>query len=300
MLRARREHFNAAIAEHLTRLKRAPHAAGAETSGAQCGTLLDAIGYSALGGKRLRALLLMECCIAAGGLEATAMAPAIAMELVHSFSLVHDDLPAMDDDDIRRGQPTTHKVFGEAEAILAGDWLLAAAFSALSESELPPESRVRLVQVLAGATRRMIEGQGADLAGEQKPPDAVLVEYIHQNKTAALMEAACTMGAICAAAAEREFDACRTFGRHLGLAFQIADDLLDAVGTPAELGKNVRKDAERKKQTYPAVFGVEKARAMAYAQLAQARQALRGFGHGADRLECFIQMVEARVAQRIA
>ncbi len=236
-----------------------------------------------LPGKRFRPVLTLECCRVCDGDEERALVAAVAVECVHTFSLIHDDLPTMDDDDLRRGKPCNHKVFGEATAILAGDWLAAYPFALLA-AEYPAELAARLMRTLAAGTLAMIEGQAADVAGEQKPTNAALLEYIHEHKTARLIETACRMGGLCAAADEPALEALGCFGRHLGLAFQIADDLLDATGSTERLGKQAGKDAAAGKQTYPTAHGIEASREQARREHMAARAALDVFGPAADRL----------------
>jgi geranylgeranyl diphosphate synthase type II len=276
---------NAAITTHLKKL---------ETSLGTHSRLGEAVRYSvALPGKRFRPVLLMECCRCCGGVEVVALTAGIAVECVHAFSLIHDDLPAMDDDDLRRGQPSNHKVFGEAMAILAGDWLATHAFALLLEA-YPAELAASLGQALAAGALGMVEGQGADVDGEERPTDATLVEYIHLHKTARLIEATCRMGALCAGADAAAREAVSDYGRHLGLAFQITDDLLDVTGSTAALGKQVGKDAAAAKQTYPAAHGTEASRRRAHEEVAAALAAVDMFGERADRLREMARYVIAR------
>ncbi len=257
--------------------------------------LAAAVAYSfRVGGKRVRPILVLECCQVCGGSAERATPAALALEFVHTFSLIHDDLPAMDDDDLRRGQPTNHKVFGEGLAILAGDWLLAHAFALLGAARYDGELAVALTRTLADGTERMIAGQAADLAGMGQETEAALVRYIHEHKTAALLETACRLGALCADADEAAVRALSAYGRHVGLAFQIADDVLDATGAVARLGKAVHKDAAVSKQTYPAAFGTEESRARARAEVEAAVAALAPFGERAARLRELAAFVIAR------
>lgn len=257
--------------------------------------LPDAVQYSVqVGGKRLRPILVLESCQVCGGATATAMPAALAMELVHTFSLVHDDLPAMDNDDLRRGQPTNHKVFGEAVAILAGDWLVTHAFALLANVSADDGILRSLVQTLARGTQWMIEGQGADIAGEGQPANGELVEYVHLHKTAALIETCCRLGATCARAHEDVVAALARYGRHLGLAFQITDDLLDETGTTEQMGKRVGKDAVVAKQTYPAAFGLAASQAQAEREIEAALAALEPFGGRAAHLRALAQFVLRR------
>lgn len=244
--------------------------------------LLEAVEYSASsGGKRLRPTLVLECCAVAGGNETAAVPAALAIEYVHTFSLIHDDLPAMDNDDLRRGRPTNHRMFGEAMAILAGDWLLARAFELLADV---PRAAAILSNALASGTLAMIEGQAADIAGEATAPNAELVRYVHEHKTARLIEAACRLGTATGDAPTAISSALVEYGLALGRAFQIADDLLDVEGSTAATGKRVGKDATRKKQTFPAVFGVEASRRELTEHVAAAARALAPLGDRAANL----------------
>lgn len=259
------------------------------------GRLPAAVLYSAqAGGKRLRPILVLEACRVCGGPAEAAVPAALAVELVHTFSLIHDDLPAMDDDDTRRGQPTNHKVFGEGLAVLAGDWLVTHAFSLVASNRYNRERVPALVHALAEGTERMIEGQGADIESEGQPTNGELVKYIHEHKTAALIETCCRLGALCAGASGDAVAALARYGRHLGLAFQIMDDLLDATGTLEQMGKRVRKDAEAAKQTYPAAFGVEESQAQAKREVETALRVLDSFGGRADRLRDLARFVIRR------
>src|SRR6202046_3275256 len=220
-------------------------------------TIHKAMRYSLFaGGKRIRPIL----CLAAA--EAVSDAPvgiesvACTLELVHTYSLIHDDLPALDNDDLRRGVPTCHKVFGDAIAILAGDALLTLAFQVLAQMSCPDDRKVALIAELstaAGTVRGMIGGQVCDLEGEGQHPDATLLESIHRAKTGALLRASLRMGAIYAGADDEQLSALSCYGEHVGLAFQIVDDVLDVEQSSAELGKTAGKDAPPHKITCPAV-----------------------------------------------
>jgi len=285
-LDAQRRRVDRRISDHLNALKSEIHPHS---------PLLDSVEYSlADGGKRLRPVLVLENCRICGGVEEAAWPAALAIECVHVFSLIHDDLPAMDDDDLRRGKPTNHKVFGDATAILAGDWLVAHAFDLLASEQLEPAAARELVRTLAMGTSDMIVGQGADIAGEQSPTSQELVRFIHLHKTARLLESACRLGALAAGASDDDLAACTEYGRHLGLAFQISDDLLDRTGTTAEMGKRVGKDEEESKQTYPAAFGLEVSRNRARTVIEAAVAALERFGPSADKLRGLAWFVIAR------
>jgi len=244
-------------------------------------TLIEAMRYGALGpGKRLRPFLVVETARALGRVDGAPVSVGAAIECVHAYSLIHDDLPAMDDDDLRRGRPTVHRVFGEANAILAGDALLTLAFEILSRSGagLAAEARLRIVAGLARAAglAGMVGGQTLDLEAERRTDrhDAMAVERIQAMKTGALIGFSVEAGAILGAAEAERMAALVDYGRALGAAFQLADDILDAEGEEEALGKRVRKDAERNKPTFVAVLGLEAARGRRDALTNDALQAL--------------------------
>jgi geranylgeranyl diphosphate synthase type II len=251
--------------------------------------LHDATAYSVLGqGKRFRPILCMQACVACGGTATAAMAAGAAIELVHCFSLVHDDLPALDNDDLRRGRPTLHRHAGEAMAILAGDLMLTMAFSLLAE-HVP--SAPSLVRELAAATEGMILGQVHDTLGglDEALTPLERVERIHANKTGALIVAACRMGVQCAAASgvappASAMDAITTYARSLGVLFQVTDDLLDVTQTAEHVGKRTGKDAAAGKLTYPGLLGIEGTREAARRHAAEAHAALSTFGQRAEAL----------------
>jgi geranylgeranyl diphosphate synthase type II len=229
------------------------------------------------GGKRLRPILCLAACEAAGSDTPRALIPAAAIELLHTYTLVHDDLPSMDNDDLRRGRPTTHKVFGEANAILAGDALLTLAFEWIAGHPAPapyPPTQLALELASAAGSQGVIGGQVEDLAAEGSEPSADLVDYIHARKTGDLIRAAIRIGAIAGAAKPKQLEALSLYGQHIGLAFQIADDLLDTTSTSETLGKTAGKDAKAKKATYVAVHGIEAARQRAGELVEQAIAAL--------------------------
>ena len=252
------------------------------------------------GGKRIRPILCIEAARAvsddAGGVENAAC----ALELVHTYSLIHDDLPALDNDDLRRGKPTCHKVFGEAMAILAGDGLLTLAFQVLTGLEGVEDARkARMaleLAVAAGTPHGMVGGQVADLEGEGKPPTAALLETIHRAKTGALIRAALRIGAIYAGASDDQLGALSRYGEHIGLAFQIVDDLLDVEQSSDDLGKTAGKDARQKKITFPAVYSLEESHRMAEAERARAHEALASFGARAERLRELADLIVRRRA----
>ena len=259
--------------------------------------LAEAVRYAVQGpGKRIRPYILTRICELCGGTSQAAAPAAVAIECVHAFSLVHDDLPAMDNDDFRRGRPTCHKAFGEAVAILAGDTLVTLAFEILATRTADPTIATAAVTELARATgwAGMIGGQTIDILNEAQAPDLALVIEIHRHKTARLFEAAARLGAICALADNSRMEAAATFGLQAGLAFQIADDLLDVTGTATEMGKTAAKDAAAGKQTYPAAVGVEGSRRAAQEAARRATQALEGFGPAAEDLRQLVRFVVER------
>ena len=240
--------------------------------------LHQAMRYSVMaGGKRLRPVLCLAACEAVGAASDAALLPGLAIEILHTYTLIHDDLPCMDDDDLRRGKPTCHVKFGEATALLAGDALLTLAFEWLAEARTPaPHAPALLALELARATgsQGVIGGQVEDLAAEGQPADAARLDYIHRHKTAALIRAAVRMGGLCGGATPAQLDALTRYGEASGLAFQIADDILNATSTPAHLGKPVGSDQERGKLTYVAVHGLERSRARADALVREAIAAI--------------------------
>ena len=261
-------------------------------------TIHRAMRYSLFaGGKRIRPILCLEATRAVSGSFCAALPAACALEMVHTYSLIHDDLPALDNDDFRRGKPTNHKVFGDAIAILAGDALLTMAFQVLAEIETPPDRKVRLVGELAAAAGTlggMIGGQVADLEGEGRQPDAALLETIHRAKTGALLRASLRLGAIVAGASHSEYEALSCYGEHIGLAFQIVDDILDVEESSAALGKTSGKDAQQHKITFPAVYGLERSRQMAEAECAHAHLVLESFGERAAGLHELADLIVRR------
>jgi geranylgeranyl diphosphate synthase, type II len=262
--------------------------------------LMEAIEYSLLaGGKRLRPALTLECWRACSPPSASspnpaALAAAAAMELIHTFSLVHDDLPAMDDDDLRRGRPTNHKVFGEAVAILAGDAMVTMAFEAMA-TDCPAALVGPLTRELASATgpAGMIGGQVLDM-DEQKPKALEELQRLHRMKTGALLTVSCRMGAIAAGADDAKLKSLDRFGRHLGLAFQIVDDLLDQTSTPEQLGKATNKDAAKGKVTYPTLIGMDASRREADRHLAAALKSVSALGPEAEGLRALAKFVVER------
>jgi geranylgeranyl diphosphate synthase type II len=251
-------------------------------------TLHGAMRYSVFaGGKRLRPILALAAAEACGGRIEDALPHACAVECIHTYSLIHDDLPCMDDDDLRRGRPTNHKVYGEGVAVLAGDALLTAGFEILSHAK--PTKRydmTTLIRELATAAGSLwlIAGQVLDLEGEGKAVSAKDLKFIHQSKTAALLTASIRLGGMSANAAEEKLEALTEFGQALGLAFQVIDDILDVTQTSEKLGKSAGKDVEAQKATYPAVFGLEKSRAEARRLTRRATEAVKVFGKKGEML----------------
>jgi geranylgeranyl pyrophosphate synthase len=246
-------------------------------------------------GKRVRPALVVLGGEIYGAPRDRLLPAAAAMEMIHTFSLVHDDLPAMDDDDLRRGRPTSHKVFGEAMAILAGDAMVAMAFEVLA-ADADPAVAPALVSELARATgpAGMIGGQVLDLSGDQTTATLEKLQALHRMKTGALLVASCRMGALAARAAAPTVEAVTAYGRHLGLAFQIVDDVLDVTSTPEQLGKATKKDIAKGKTTYPGLIGLEASREEAKRQLTAAVEAVRGLGAAADGLRNLARFVVER------
>jgi geranylgeranyl diphosphate synthase type II len=253
-------------------------------------TIHRAMRYSLFaGGKRIRPLLAIAAAEAVSDAPLGIESAACPLELIHTYSLIHDDLPALDNDDFRRGRPTCHKVFGDAMAILAGDSLLTLAFEVLAKLDgVDADRRIRLVAELAtasGTVGGMIAGQVNDLEGEGKFPAAHLLESIHRAKTGALLLASVRMGGIYAGAAGRQLAALSDYGEHVGLAFQIVDDVLDVEQSSEALGKTAGKDAQQHKITFPAVYGLERSREMAEEERRSAHLALACFDERGERLK---------------
>lgn len=252
---------------------------------------LAAMRYSLfVGGKRVRPILCVAAAEAMGAERKKALPVACALEYIHTYSLIHDDLPAMDNDDLRRGKPTNHKIFGEAAAILAGDGLLTLAFELLSdpghEVGLSAKERLRIIHIIARASGPlgMVGGQALDLAAEGKETSLDKLKEIHSRKTGALITASVQSGAIIGRADERKFAALSEYGMLLGITFQIVDDILNITSTPEQLGKAVGSDAVRKKATYPAFLGLEESKTRAYETVNAAIAALADMGNEADHL----------------
>jgi geranylgeranyl pyrophosphate synthase len=250
--------------------------------------LQESLRYTLSGpGKRIRSALVLWCCeLIAGRDNSNARIAAAAMEMVHTYSLVHDDLPAMDDDDLRRGRPTCHKAFDEATAILTGDGLLTLAFEILADRIDDPVLAVKLIGELARAAgpAGMIAGQVADLKAENTVGSVPMLEYIHTNKTAKMFRCAARMGALCGGANPEPLEALGRYGLKIGLGFQIADDILDVSASSEQLGKTAGKDAKAAKCTYPAVVGIEKAKELERNLAREAVALLEPFGADAEVL----------------
>ncbi len=260
------------------------------------GRLAEAMRYSVFaGGKRLRPVLVLLACELCGGDRRAALPPACAIELVHTYSLIHDDLPAMDDDDLRRGRPSCHRAFDEATAILAGDALLTLAFEIVAARDCEPHARDYALELARGAgTAGMLAGQMADMVFEGAEPTAEAVDFIHRHKTAALIAASVRLGAIAADAPQAAVDRLGRYGQGLGLAFQAADDALDVEASSEQLGKTAGKDAATGKVTYPAVFGLAEARERARQLAAQAEAELAPFGDAGGLLRDIARYVVER------
>jgi geranylgeranyl diphosphate synthase type II len=259
------------------------------SAGTKPPTIHRAMRYSIFaGGKRLRPALCLAAAEACRGSWDNALPLACAVECMHTYSLIHDDLPAMDNDDYRRGKLTSHKVFGEGIAILAGDALLTEAFAMAGRAAPTPRySSGAMLKELweAGGSRQLIAGQVADLEGEGRKTSAAQLRYIHQRKTAALLRCSLRLGGMSANAAPAQLDALGDFGRNVGLAFQIIDDILDVTQTSEQLGKTAGKDHQAQKATYPSIIGLEKSRKMAAQLTNRAFASLRIFKGGAPALE---------------
>jgi geranylgeranyl diphosphate synthase, type II len=250
------------------------------------------------GGKRIRPILCLEAGrMVAGSLPAGIEELGAALEMLHTYSLIHDDLPALDNDDLRRGRPTCHKVFGEAIAILAGDALQTQAYEVLSRLRCPAEARVRIIEEIArgtGTVDGMIGGQVIDLEAEHTKPDLKMLEYIHRSKTAALITASVVSGGLYAGGDDQAVQNLREFGRSIGLAFQIVDDVLDVTQTSEQLGKTAGKDTAAEKATYPALFGIDESLKKADALAHAALEALSSFGDRAETLKALAHFLVER------
>jgi geranylgeranyl diphosphate synthase, type II len=259
-----------------------------------------AMRYSVFaGGKRIRPILCLESARIFEGEVSPALYPGCAIEFIHTYSLIHDDLPALDNDDLRRGKPTSHKEFGEATAILAGDALLTLAFETIAATPVSAERRVAIVTEIAtaaGTVRGMVGGQVADLEAEGKSVSPEMLEYIHRSKTAALIRASITSGALCAGAPADDVTRLRRFGETIGWAFQVTDDILDVEESSAALGKTAGKDIEQQKATYPAVYGLERSHQIAKELADKGIAELDAYGERANRLRAIAEFLVLRRA----
>lgn len=258
----------------------------------------QAMRYSVFaGGKRIRPILCLETARIFCGEVTPALHPACAIEFIHTYSLIHDDLPALDNDDLRRGKPTCHKKFGEAIAILAGDALLTLAFETIAASPVDASRRVAMVTEIAsaaGTVNGMVGGQVADLEAEGKRIAPEMLEYIHRSKTAALIRASVAAGALCSGASQEDVQRLRRFGDDIGWLFQITDDILDVEESSAALGKTAGKDLAQQKATYPAIHGLERSRQIASDLAAKAMDELAPYSGGASRLREITQFLVSR------
>jgi geranylgeranyl diphosphate synthase, type II len=260
----------------------------------------EAMRYSVFaGGKRIRPILCLEAARIFTPDVTSSLHPGCAIEFIHTYSLIHDDLPALDNDDLRRGKPTCHKKFGEAIAILAGDALLTLAFETIAATPVSPDRCVKMLTEVAssaGTVNGMVGGQVADLEAEGKGGGPETLEYIHRSKTAALIRASVTAGAICAGAADEDVKRLRHFGETIGWAFQVTDDILDVEESSAALGKTAGKDIAQQKATYPSVFGLERSHQIANDLATQAINDLAPYATRADRLRQIAQFLVHRRA----
>jgi geranylgeranyl diphosphate synthase, type II len=259
-----------------------------------------AMRYSVFaGGKRIRPILCLESARIFDVEVSPALYPGCAIEFIHTYSLIHDDLPALDNDDLRRGKPTSHKKFGEATAILAGDALLTLAFETIAVTPVSAERRVAMVTEIAasaGTVKGMVGGQVADLEAEGKPVSPEMLEYIHRSKTAALIRASITAGALCAGAPVDDVARLRRFGETIGWAFQVTDDILDVEESSAALGKTAGKDIAQQKATYPAVYGLERAHQIAKELADKGISELDAYGERSGRLRSIAEFLVLRRA----
>lgn len=263
--------------------------------------VLEAARYSLFaGGKRLRPILCLAAAEVVGGSPQTVLPIACALEMIHTYSLIHDDLPAMDNDDFRRGKPTNHKVFGEAMAILAGDALLTEAFDLIDgvsdPAHLPPEKLLEALHILVKAAgyRGMIGGQVIDLECETREVDIATVEYMHIQKTGALLAASLELGALLGGGSPKDIESLKRFGHHFGLAFQITDDLLDIEGEAEQMGKQPGSDLAKNKKTYPALLGLSGSKEAARQHVEETLKALSGFGDAAEPLRAIARYLLKR------
>lgn len=266
----------------------------------QPSSIHTAMRYSVFaGGKRIRPMLCLETARIFASDVTPELHPACAIEFIHTYSLIHDDLPALDNDDLRRGKPTCHKKFGEAIAILAGDALLTLAFETIGATPVAAECRAAMLSEIAtaaGTVNGMVGGQVADIEAEGKPIDPQMLEYIHRSKTAALIRASITSGALCAGADADDVSRLRRFGDTIGWAFQVTDDILDVEESSTALGKTAGKDMAQQKATYPAVYGLERSHQIANDLATKAIAELAPYGDRAARLREIAEFLVLRRA----
>jgi geranylgeranyl diphosphate synthase type II len=267
---------------------------------AQPASIHTAMRYSVFaGGKRIRPILCLETARIFDADVTPALHPACAIECIHTYSLIHDDLPALDNDDLRRGKPTCHKKFGEATAILAGDALLTFAFEIIGATPVDADRRVAILSEVAssvGTVNGMVGGQVADLEAEGKPVSPQMLEYIHRSKTAALIRASIVAGALCAGASADDVARLRRFGESIGWAFQVTDDILDVEESSAALGKTAGKDIAQQKATYPAVYGLPRSHEIAHELATKAIAELATYGDRAARVKDIAEFLVLRRA----
>ena len=265
------------------------------------GIIHEALRYSLFaGGKRLRPVLALAAAEVAGGCSRDIMPAACSLELIHTYSLIHDDLPAMDNDDLRRGMPTCHKKYGEAIAILAGDALLTMAFELISmcpvNKTITPERLIRVISEISGAAGAggLIGGQVVDIISSSRNIDGSILKYIHKHKTGAMYRVSVRAGAILSGSAGDDLERLTRYADHLGLAFQITDDILDLVGDEKSIGKPVRSDLKNEKATYPSLYGMEKALLMSKEEMEKALEAIEVYDERAEFLRELVKFVVKR------
>lgn len=259
----------------------------------------EAMRYSTIdGGKRVRPILALAASEAVGGTVESALPAACAIECIHAFSLIHDDLPCMDDDDYRRGRPTSHKMFGEAMALLAGDALFSYAFELIPQTppNVPRDTVLEVIGLVAAAagTEGMVGGQVMDMLAQGRRPELSEIEQIHRRKTGALLETSVVVGGMLGGGTKEQVEALSTYGRNIGLAFQIADDILDIRGDAAKLGKPIGSDQKLDKATYPSAIGIEKSEELASKAVADAVNVLSQFGYAAEPLRLIARFIVER------
>lgn len=263
-------------------------------------TVIEAMNYSlSAGGKRLRPILTLEACKIVGGNEEDVIPFAMAIEMIHTYSLIHDDLPALDNDDLRRGRPTNHKVYGDAMAILAGDALLNYAFEVMLSNSINKENSAKYLKAIneiatSAGIYGMIGGQVVDVESEDKKISKEKLDFIHMNKTAAIMVGCMRAGAIIGDASEQHLEEITKYAKNIGLSFQIVDDILDIVGDESKLGKNVGSDIENNKSTYPSLLGLEKSKEIANKLIEEAKDSIKKLSGDTEFLNGLAEYIIAR------